>query len=367
MECQYGRRRKEVINMPMGQTIPLAGRLQIFSMDLLSLPMSYGYQYLLTMMDITTKWVELQPLRAAKSEPIVKWLEREFFPRYQAKVIVCDYGPEFRGKAIMELAKKHNCEIKYGISNYSNDKPIERLHVEINALIRKGMIKHKFGNDKWSLYLPTILKTLRCSNDSTGYSPYLRVYGISPEEPLIQFRDQPGEEEEPLLIDNPDEPGGLIVRQHGQERTLYPIQIQNKTFYADVCALEEDHIEAAENAQRRLDLARQEAHERANEARQKKVKFYKPILNELVDWNQPRDQEVPNRKTAIEWRGPYAVVEILGAFKVMLQEFRPADNSLSQRKFSASIHMLRPTLHFSQKSRENFCPGWLKNEHVDSH
>ena len=175
--CQYGKRMPAKFKTEYGQVARQEEKLTCWSMDLLHLPLSYGYQYLLVMQDIGTLWVEVYPLKRATEAKVMEKLMQEFFPRYRPKEIRSDKGPEFKGKALRALIESNGCEFSFGISGYSNDKAVERCLATINKLIRVYSVESNLRQDQWVTLLPRILLHMRTIPDSTGESPYLRVYG----------------------------------------------------------------------------------------------------------------------------------------------------------------------------------------------
>ena len=133
---------------PFGNVAKITERLQVWSMDVLHLPPSRGFQYLLVLVDVATSWTEAYPLRKITEAKVMDALEEGFFIRYPAKTIVSDKGPEFRGKKLAELVKANDCELTFGISQYSNDKLCERRLADVNRVIRVLLAKNGLENDK---------------------------------------------------------------------------------------------------------------------------------------------------------------------------------------------------------------------------
>ena len=347
-ECQYGKGLKDPYENPYGRTVRQVERLTEFSMDLLHLPESFGYKYILAIQDVATGWLEAYPLKSATEQKIIDVMEKEFFPRYRARSIRSDKGPEFKGKKLLRVIKAHGCQLNFGISGYSQDKTVERALEEINRLIGVHLVKNNLANDKWVTLLPTILRQLRQAVDMSGSSPYEHTFGVNPHIPIVEYEEEISAP--PDVGVTPQLDGNLLVSYGREERLLQPIPFEGgETFYAEVHNIQLE----AENSQSKLDESRAQRHLATN---RKRCKTYTPIIGELVDYHKAAQQEIMSRKTAIPWSGPFVVRQIRNRWRYILQEIDLEERKANGRVLEASIHQIRPTLHYTFEKRKEFQP-----------
>ncbi|GAA6086487.1 uncharacterized protein LOC113114602 [Tachysurus ichikawai] len=64
-------------------------------------------EYLMVVVDYCSKWVELFPLRSAKTHLIVNILVKEIFTRWETPTyLVSDRGPQFTAQLLNETCKR---------------------------------------------------------------------------------------------------------------------------------------------------------------------------------------------------------------------------------------------------------------------
>lgn len=152
------------------------GRFEHIHMDIVGpLPVSRGYRYLLTIIDRTSRWPEVYPLRNINSDTIVKLFIQNYVSRFGVPLrITVDRGTQFTSSIFSKLTKMLGIE-KIHTSAYhpQSNGMIERFHRQLKTSITTS-------NDvlHWADQLPVILLGLRTSvKEECNCSPAEMVYG----------------------------------------------------------------------------------------------------------------------------------------------------------------------------------------------
>ena len=153
------------------------------------LPMSDNKnQYVLTMIDYATRWVEAVPLRditaPAVAEEFVKIFSRIGIP----SILLSDGGPQFVADlmetVLMILGIQHPVATPY---HPQTNGLCEKANGTIKSLIIK--VAH-FNPGNWDRLLPCVLFAYRESpQETTGFAPFELVYGSLPRGPMSLVKD----------------------------------------------------------------------------------------------------------------------------------------------------------------------------------
>ena len=133
------------------------------------------YKYLLTIIDIHSRWVELIPLSSQKSVDIAQEVNEWWFCRYpRPRVLLSDQGPNLKGKPFAELLNSYGVQHHFTTTYMATANSIvERLHGTINQIIRC------LGVNSWLDNIQTIAFSLRASvHQSTKMAPSDIVFGM---------------------------------------------------------------------------------------------------------------------------------------------------------------------------------------------
>ena len=148
-----------------------------------------GFEYLLTIMDRTTRFPEVIPLRSIKSPIILKHL-LDFFSRYGLpRELQSDRGTNFTSRCfeskLQELGIKHILSTPY---HPESQGVLERFH----STLKSALTKYTFYNpSRWDEDVPFVLFAIRSApSESLGFSPYEMVYGHNVRGPLDILKDQ---------------------------------------------------------------------------------------------------------------------------------------------------------------------------------
>ena len=382
-QCQDGKRLQNKGNPGMGQTSSRPHkRLREFALDIVEMPKGkHGYQYMLTMLDISTMWMEAWPLKLANSAAICRILEKDVFPRFgEGLSFTCDNGREFVAKNVKRIVERYGGKVYYGTSYHPNSLPVERQHRTLNSLIRMKLQDNNQAKGNWPDYLPTALFTMRCSPDTlTKQSPFQRVYGFQPSTRVSSWLGMDPNENsrvvDPELVErrNQELPDGMypsegtirhpevdfededrVVYKDGEEkRELTKIQGKTDTYLAEVNIISKLNWEH-EHSQARHDQASEKRHLENKKRLDARSFRYYPILMEVVDWKSPLDPEsTHSRKLANLWRGPYVVVDYKSyPFTAIIEQLDMEDMALVKKtRRQVYVGDLRPTLQFAFRNR----------------
>ena len=344
--CQLGKRIEVKALNPLGRTTNV-NRLECWCMDLLHMPVSKGPKYLLTIVDTATKWLEAYPLTAATEQQVIKRLD-EFLSRFNPKLMISDLGPEFKGKTLAKYLQDRDIQLQHGIARYSNDKMVERFHVELNKQFRVLLTKYGLNNEHWTMVLNEALKNIRNSIDKSSYSAYERVYGQAVEDNFDGHKTLKWTDHNTTLQDNEDD---IVINQNGTTRRLNKLQFNDGK---DVYFAEVYNIHHGDDYQLALEENRQKQRDRINRDR---PNGYIPIIHELVDIHHYKDDPHPSKKLTIHYTGPLLVIG-MESYKVYLQEIDPISRMLKRKRITVSMHQVRPTTYYSWVKRTTYCPPW---------
>ena len=141
-----------------------------------------GYKYVLTMMDLYSKFPAAIPLKKVDNLTVIEAMMEVFSCYGLPKVLLTDQGSVFTSRLTKEMCKQFEIE-KIQISPYhpQSDGALERWHACL-----KGMLKRS-GKDvkEWDRHLKYLLFAYRSTpHCTTGFSPFLLMFGREARGPL---------------------------------------------------------------------------------------------------------------------------------------------------------------------------------------
>lgn len=99
-------------------------------------------QYLFVVTDLFTKFVFGKPLRDAKTDHVLKFLEREVFLKYGVpEKLICDNGVQFTSKNFREFMNKFEIQLYFTPYYYPQANPCEIANKTIVNAIRAYIAK----------------------------------------------------------------------------------------------------------------------------------------------------------------------------------------------------------------------------------
>lgn len=160
-----------------------------------------GHKYLLTIMDLSSRFPEAIPLRSITAKTVVQALV-QFFTRYGLpKEVQSDQGSNFMSGVFQQVM--HELGIKQFKSTAYHPQSqgaLERYHQTLKTMLRAYCEEYP---DDWDKGIPFLLFATRDSpNESTGFSPFELVYGHEVRGPLKLVKERfLAEDDEVNLLD----------------------------------------------------------------------------------------------------------------------------------------------------------------------
>ena len=142
-----------------------------------------GNEYLLTILDVTTRFPEAVPLRNIRAPTIIESLI-QFFSRYGLpQEVQSDRGSNFTSTVFQGVLNQLG--IKQVLSSAYHPQSqgaIERFHRTLKEMVR--LCSDRFPGE-WDAAMPFLMFAVRDSvNESTGFTPFQLVYGHEVRGPL---------------------------------------------------------------------------------------------------------------------------------------------------------------------------------------
>jgi hypothetical protein len=123
-------------NISQRNSMPLKYNLQIDIFDVWGIDFmgpfknSFGFEYILVMVDYVSKWVEAIPCRKASTEESITMIKNVIFPRFGTpRILISDGGTHFTGKNF-----KSSCpswELSIGSLRLITHKPTDKRKRQI--------------------------------------------------------------------------------------------------------------------------------------------------------------------------------------------------------------------------------------------
>nr|XP_054761448.1 uncharacterized protein LOC129267850 [Lytechinus pictus] len=148
-----------------------------------------GHRFLLTIMDLSTRFPETIPLRSITAKTVVQALV-QFFTRYGLpKEIQCDQGSNFMSGIFQQVMKELGIrQIKSSAYHPQSQGALERYHQTLKTMIRAYCEDYP---DDWDKEISFLLFATRDSpNESIGFSPFELVYGHEVRGPLKLIKER---------------------------------------------------------------------------------------------------------------------------------------------------------------------------------
>lgn len=264
-----------------------------------------GFVYILTIVDVFTKWAEAVPLRNHEAPTVAKALVNNVLLRLgMPHQILTDRGGEFEGQLMTELCRLLQID-KIRTTSYkpSTNGAVERFHRTLNSMLGKAISEDQRD---WDEMLPSIMAAYRSSkHEATGYSPNCLMLGREVRAPADLVLGLPEDEEGRVAsVDEFVEKQSLLIRDS------YRIAREN----------------LGKSAQR------------AKEYYDRKVKSAAYSVNQWVWYYTPRRYVGRSPKWQKTYDGPFLITKILGPVDAVLQKTRKSQS------FVAHIDKLKPCL-----------------------
>lgn len=160
------------------KTPVLSQRGEVLAIDLFGplVETSEGYNHILVVEDVATKWTELYALKQASAENCAKMLISEWFMRFGLpRRIISDNGTQFVSQVMQHVADHFHIHQNLIPKYHPEANPVERRNRDIKTRLA---ILVKENHNNWSNFLPAIRFSLNSTcSESTGYSPAFLNFG----------------------------------------------------------------------------------------------------------------------------------------------------------------------------------------------
>lgn len=172
---------------------------QIISLDFVGpITMSKNKnQYLLVILDVFSKWVQLYPMKRLDVNEVCRILKEHWFWRNSAaQIAITDNGSTFTSKQFKALLEDFQTKHFLITRHHSQSNPVERVHRTINACIRTYV---REDQRVWDTRVPETQFVLNNTvHSGTGCTPYFILYGHEINLSGEDFRKEPQGAEESL-------------------------------------------------------------------------------------------------------------------------------------------------------------------------
>ena len=277
-KCQKATQKGRVPPVPLAQ-VPLIGTpLQRVAIDLVGpfSPVSEGgHRYILTLIDIATRYPEAVPLKEITSISIAEALLGIFSRLGFPQEILSDRGTQFVSELMKEFHKLCGCKgVRTSPYHPQANGHVERFHSTLKQMMKKVVQDQP---KQWHRFLPALLFAAReLPSESTGFSPFKLMFGREVRGP-VQLLCDVWREEEPDSDQTP-------VYQ-------YLFELQNRI--RDTCQLAMTNSAGQSAKNKRLF---------DKKARQRSFQVADEVLVLLPS---------STNKLLSEWLGPFPIVKVL--------------------------------------------------------
>jgi hypothetical protein len=189
--CQKTVARGKVQPVPLATMPRISTPFERVAIDLvgpLSPPSEGGHRYILTLIDLATRFPEAIPLKEISSVDVAEALLSIFARLGFPKEILSDQGTQFNSDLMKQFhALCGTKAIRTSPYHPQANGTVERFHGTLKSMLKK-VIHSK--PKAWHRYLPALLFACReLPSESTGFSPFELMYGRTPRGPIALLAD----------------------------------------------------------------------------------------------------------------------------------------------------------------------------------
>lgn len=185
-----------------------------------------GFQYIITVVDHFSKWVELYPAHEATAAEAARALYEHYSRFGVPKELTSDRGAAFVNELIQQFNKRvgvtHTLSTAY---SHEENGQVERANKEINRFIADVLYNRKKKENRWHEDLPAVRRILNTKmKGNTGFSPAYIIYAgaLDLDKELFQ---QAGMEAKKTPLNREDWSEWLEARQKLQEAVATKVKL----------------------------------------------------------------------------------------------------------------------------------------------
>lgn len=248
-------------------------RIAIDLVGPLSPPSDEKHQYILSIVDIATRYPEAIPLKKTDTVTIAEELFKVFSRMGFPQEILSDRGSQFTSELMKEILRLLSIKGVHTSPYHAQaNGVVERFHGTLKSMLKKVIQKQP---KQWHRYLPALLFAIReMPNESTGFSPFELLFGRQPRGPIE------------LLANSWT---GQKVTE--EEKLLYQYVFDLKNTITEACQLAQQNVQNA---------SKRNKHYHDKKSRKRTFQVGDEVLVLL-----PTD----TNKLLLKWKGPFVVRE----------------------------------------------------------
>ncbi|XP_063615959.1 uncharacterized protein LOC134789212, partial [Penaeus indicus] len=177
--CQKTVPKGKIRKAPMVQMPIISEPFSRVAIDIvgpISPPSSRGHKYMLTLVDMATRFPEAVPLRNIDSVTVAEALLTIFARVGMPKEILSDRGTQFKSDLMAEINRLLSIQALYTSPYHACcNGTVERFHAVLKAMLKKLCSERPHD---WDRYIPSVLFAYReIPHDTLKFSPFELLYG----------------------------------------------------------------------------------------------------------------------------------------------------------------------------------------------
>ena len=189
--CQRSVQKGKVPPVPLASMPLIATPFDRIAVDIVG-PLSpvseQGHRYILSVIDVATRYPEAIPLKDISSVAVAEALFSIFTRLGFPKEILSDRGTQFNSELMKQFHSLCACKgIRTSPYHAQSNGTVERFHGTLKSMLRKVIQAHP---KQWHRYLPALLFACReLPSESTGFSPFTLLFGREVRGPIALLQE----------------------------------------------------------------------------------------------------------------------------------------------------------------------------------
>lgn len=149
--------------------------LRLFSAD------NDQYAWILTCVDVFSKFAFTYPLKAKNAESVVSNMKNLFYKHGTPKIIQCDNGKEFTNSTFSSLCKSFKIKLIHSRPRHpQSNGQVERFNQTLTRYLSKFIAEKEGSTKRWVEIIDAVTYDYNVAqHNATGKSPFLLFYGRS--------------------------------------------------------------------------------------------------------------------------------------------------------------------------------------------